>query len=64
MAGIDAIQLGKKQPVQFGNKGGKEQAGAFLAQVDISKDDFAKRGYVAPPGLTEGGSAFTQASIT
>lgn len=33
------------------------KVGAQVA-FTISQDDFTKRGYVAPPGLTEGGSCF------
>lgn len=64
MAGVNAIN-GKTDKVAFnpndiGGKKNNKTAGAFLAQVQITKDDFSKKGYVAPPGLTEGGSAFTQ----
>ncbi len=36
------------------------QAGAQVA-FNTTLEDFTKKGYIAPPGLTEGGSCFTQA---
>ena len=41
-----------------GKAGGKKQ-GAFLAQLNITQDDFAKKGYVSPPDMMEGGSVWT-----
>lgn len=38
------------------NKNKTNKVGAQVAT--INQGDFTKRGYVAPPGLTEGGSCF------
>ncbi len=64
MAGIEAIGVNKKStsnPVdyikKFLERNSAEKANAFTAY--ITPDDFAKRGQVPAPGLTEGGSVFT-----
>lgn len=56
---IDAIKESMSSAAQkiFKMPGGQEGGAAFTAY--ITPEDFAKKGQVPAPGLTEGGSVFT-----